>query len=110
MRFVPMTAVALAIAAVLPAQPQLLVPLEPPAPPAACPLPQAAAREPSPAERAARQFRQLQVRGSQLTRAVTTVTRSLAWHDKLDAAARVAAAEGKPILWIQALGTLQGYT
>ena len=110
MHLVPLPLVAFAIAALLPAQPQLLVPLDPPPMPAAVPMAAAVIRELSAAEAAAEAFRKIQVRGSDLTKAVHAVTKTLTWHDKLGDAARAARESGKPILWIQALGTLQGYT
>jgi hypothetical protein len=121
MRIVPLPWVALATAALLPAQkgyvpqpspaqPQLSVPSVPAAQPAGDPMGSGEVRELSAAEKEAQKFRRLQVRGQHLTRAVDTVVKALTWHDKLADAARVAKETGKPILWIQALGTLQGYT
>ena len=110
MQMVPLPLVALAIAALLPAQPQLLIPLDPPPMPAEVPMAAAVARPLTAAEAAAEAFRKMQVRGTALSKAVNTVTKTLTWHDKLGDAARAARESGRPILWIQALGTLQGYT
>ncbi len=49
-----------------------------------------------------------QVAGKALARAVATVT-ALPWLDDLAAARLVAAATGKPVLWLQALGELDGF-
>ncbi len=62
----------------------------------------------SPAAREAQRFRQLRVPGRRVQKAVRKLNR-LHWHKKLKNAARDAAVENKPILWIQALGDLKGY-
>lgn len=49
-----------------------------------------------------------QLAGKDLARAIATVT-SLPWFDDLDAARLESAATGKPILWLQALGDLEGF-
>lgn len=46
--------------------------------------------------------------GKDLKKAVATVTK-LHWHDKLGEARVRAAASGKPILFLQALGDLEGF-
>lgn len=61
------------------------------------------------AERAARDFRNTRVTGPDLSRRVSHVRRSLAWHKSLEAAQKAARAQSKPIVWIQTLGTLEGY-
>lgn len=62
------------------------------------------------AEPAARQeMRNLRLGSTYVRDAVRTLTRRLEWHDDLEDAAEQAAAEGKPILWIQALGNLKGF-
>lgn len=67
-------------------------------------------QKPTEAQVAARQFRGPQVQGRRLLKAVTKVTKQLAWHDDLEEAAAEAAESGKPIFWVQALGDLKGYT
>jgi len=57
----------------------------------------------------AQAFRRLQVPGSKVSRAVKKV-RKLKWHSSLTAASQHARQTKKPIVWIQALGTLKGYT
>ena len=54
--------------------------------------------------------RKTRLEGRDVRRAVTRLVRDLDWHDDLDAALEDAAAAGKPVLWIQALGELDGYT
>ncbi|MBL8727625.1 MAG: hypothetical protein JNM25_04280 [Planctomycetes bacterium] len=49
-----------------------------------------------------------QLAGKELARAIATVT-ALRWYDDLDAARVESAATGKPILWLQALGELDGF-
>lgn len=61
------------------------------------------------AREAAREFRRLRVAGKKVTAAVGKLGR-LRWHKTLPGAARAARSQGKPILWIQALGDLGGYT
>ncbi|MFQ5506484.1 MAG: hypothetical protein ACE5F1_17075 [Planctomycetota bacterium] len=80
---------------------------KPPEPPAPA---KKAARKESPEERAAREFRQKQLLGKQVSRAVRKLVRGAKWHRTLRSAAAAAERSGKPILWIQALGTLAGYT
>jgi hypothetical protein len=57
----------------------------------------------------AQAFRHLQVPGSKVSRAVRKV-RKLKWFSSLAAASQRARLENKPIVWIQALGTLKGQT
>lgn len=73
-------------------------------------LPPAAPRELSPAEKEAEAFRQKQVHGLELKKAVDQVRKSLDWYDDLDAAAKAAAEQKKPIVWIHALGELSGFS
>lgn len=46
--------------------------------------------------------------GKELSAAIATVT-GLTWFDDLDEARLESAATGKPILWLQALGDLEGF-
>lgn len=67
-----------------------------------------------PAEKAkaleeARAFRALKVPGKKVAPAVRKVLR-LRWHKSLKEAAAKAREDHKPILWIQTLGDLRGYT
>ena len=56
------------------------------------------------------EFRGLEVPGKKVRPAVTKVARQLHWHRTLKSAVREARAADKPILWVQALGNLTGYT
>ncbi|MBL8755859.1 MAG: hypothetical protein JNK15_21360 [Planctomycetes bacterium] len=47
--------------------------------------------------------------GKQLKQAVRGVAKSLVWLDSLAEAKAKSAATGKPILWLQALGDLEGF-
>lgn len=58
---------------------------------------------------AAREFQQQRVVGRDLKSSVGRVLGELDWREKLDDARATAAATGKPILWIQALGELDGF-
>jgi hypothetical protein len=51
-----------------------------------------------------------QRRGKEVGTAVRSLLRKLDWHEELEDAAAAAIANGKPILWIQALGELDGFT
>lgn len=55
-------------------------------------------------------FRNLKVSGRDLQRAVGKVVKELDWKSTLRSAQREAMKTGKPIVWIQALGDLRGYT
>lgn len=48
------------------------------------------------------------VHGKDLAKAVKQV-KKLTWHDRLDEACTEALQEGKPVLWIQGLGELDGF-
>ena len=63
----------------------------------------------SEAEQEARAFCAPQLSGQKLAKAVSHVAKELAWQTSLEAAAKLARAQGKPIVWIQALGTLKGF-
>lgn len=58
----------------------------------------------------AKKFRKLEVDGAQVAANVEKLRAELTWHDSLEEALAAAAAEGKPLLWIQALGELDGYS
>ena len=58
----------------------------------------------------AKGFRNLKVSGRDLKRAVGKVVRELDWKQTLRSAQKQAVKTGKPIVWIQALGDLRGYT
>jgi hypothetical protein len=102
---------------------QALVPLDKPAaaavangsrPPARPASPTLDTVSASPEEKAraladAKEFRSLKVPARKVAPAVRKVLR-LRWHKSLRGAAHKARAEHKPILWIQALGDLRGYT
>jgi hypothetical protein len=64
----------------------------------------------SPAETAARTFQQSARRGQEHARGVDRVLKDLKWHKNLADAAKVAQREGKPIVWVQALGDIRGVT
>lgn len=49
-----------------------------------------------------------QIGGKDLKKAVAKV-KALQWHESLPEARALAAATGKPILWLQALGDLEGF-
>lgn len=59
---------------------------------------------------AAEQFSGLHLRGKALRKDLVMVTRGLRWHKLLPAATKQARAEDKPIVWIQALGDIKGFT
>ena len=58
---------------------------------------------------AARAFRQTRVQGKDLARSVDKVVKGLRWFESLNGARSVSAQRGRPILWIQGLGDLDGY-
>ncbi len=53
--------------------------------------------------------RRVGVGGNTVNAAVDAVRSSLDWHSKLGSALRSARVHGKPLLWIQALGDLDGF-
>jgi hypothetical protein len=61
------------------------------------------------ARKAAEAFRRRRVDGAEVSAAVGKLVR-LRWHRALGGAARRARALDKPILWVQALGDLDGFT
>jgi hypothetical protein len=63
----------------------------------------------SSAEQEALQFRSLQIAGNDLKAAVNTVRTSLHWHNNLEQAVADAKNQSKPIVWIHALGELDGF-
>ncbi len=62
------------------------------------------------AHSAARAFQNLVLDGKQVASGVKKLRKELKWHTNLGTAAAQARKENKPILWIQALGKLSGYT
>jgi hypothetical protein len=66
-----------------------------------------------PEERAARQdarrFQWLEVDGNKLEPRVQRLIQDLHWHKTLAAAKKAAVQSGKPILWIHALGDIDGF-
>lgn len=62
-----------------------------------------------PAEERALEFRAVRVVGRDLKSAVQRVVDGLAWHENLLDARANAAATGKPLLWIKALGEIDGF-
>ena len=62
------------------------------------------------ADASAAAFRNLKVSGRDLHSAVGKVVKGLDWKSSLLSARREAVKTGKPIVWIQALGDLRGYT
>lgn len=64
---------------------------------------------PSPAEKAAQEFRDKQVKGRELHQKVDAVLKGVPWFEKLTDASARAASEGKPIFWIQMLGDFDGF-
>lgn len=105
-----LVAASLGLAAAAAAQPQLLVPLTPPAPTPAASSAMKGREEPSPAEQAALAFRSSRVQGQQLHKAVRKVNRELKWFDDLAVAQKAAKATGRPIVWFQVLGDRKGFT
>lgn len=59
---------------------------------------------------AALEFQKLTVPGKEVSAGVRKLRKQLKWHKTLRAASREARGSDKPILWIQALGKLSGYT
>lgn len=56
-----------------------------------------------------RSFRRLEVPGDEVESNVRTLLRKLRWHSSLSGALQSARAKGKPVVWIQALGDLNGF-
>lgn len=67
------------------------------------------ADEPDPAEVRAREFLAKRIKGKDLKRAVERVVADLRWHEKLGDAKAASAASGKPLLWVHALGEIDGF-
>ena len=61
------------------------------------------------ARRDAREFQQLQVPGETVALNVRKLRRELHWHSTLSGALRAGQNQGKPVVWIQALGDLDGF-
>lgn len=68
----------------------------------------APARQPE--AEAAAAFQRQQIKGKELAKRIDKVIKSLHWHEQLVDALAAAAADGKPVLWIQALGDVDGFT
>ena len=71
------------------------------APAGAAPMPQAGGAD---------EFQRLELPGAKVRAGVRKVVSAFTWHRDLDQAASVARAQGKPIVWVQALGELRGLT
>ena len=54
-------------------------------------------------------FRKLQVPGDVVAKRVKKLTTELPWYKTLGGARAAGSAKGKPILWIQALGDVDGF-
>lgn len=75
--------------------------------PSGCPG--APAPAPDPAAAAAKAFREVRIAGDELETAVQRVVKGLDWRsNQLDARA-TAAATDRPVLWVYALGDLEGF-
>ncbi len=61
------------------------------------------------AKREARGFQWVEVDGKKLQPRVQRLIKDLHWHTKLAAAKAEAKRTGKPILWIHALGAIDGF-
>ena len=97
-------------AASLSAQPQLLIPLQSPPSKRAAPMALTAPQgEQTEAQKQARAYRGLRLSGRRLSKAVKGVIRELDWQDDLGTAQQAAQRDEKLILWIQALGDLDGF-
>lgn len=57
----------------------------------------------------ARKFRRLKVSGEQVAKNVRKLTKELKWYKNLGSALAAGRREGKPVVWIQALGDLDGF-
>ena len=53
-------------------------------------------------------FRKLKLKPNEVEQSVAKVT-SLRWHGSLNSALTAGKSSGKPVLWIQALGDLDGF-
>lgn len=62
-----------------------------------------------PAAAAAAEFQQVRVAGRALKDAVRRVVDGLDWYEDLDDALAAGAAAGRPVLWLDALGDLEGF-
>ena len=72
-------------------------------------MPQSA-KELTAAERAAEEFQQTCRHGQKESAQVRRVLVEMTWHKKLAEAAKVATTQHKPIVWVQALGDIRGFT
>ena len=60
-------------------------------------------------KRAARSFRHLKVPGEQVEQNVKKLVSELRWYTSLRAARGAGKAKDKPVVWIQALGDIDGF-
>jgi hypothetical protein len=65
---------------------------------------------PTPAEKKAKEFFDLRIAGDELRKRIEAVLKGLPWQENLLDASAKAAATGKPILWVEALGEVDGLT
>lgn len=61
------------------------------------------------ARQEAREFRQLEVDGDTVAFNVRKLRKGLRWHNTLAGALQSGRNQGKPVVWIQALGDLDGF-
>ena len=58
----------------------------------------------------ATEFRKERADRSEVAAAVGELTKAVKWHTRMRDARKLAQQDGKPIVWIQALGDLKGFT
>jgi hypothetical protein len=56
-----------------------------------------------------RSFRRLEVPGAQVEKNVKRLTKEMTWYSTLSGALAAGRAKNKPVLWIHALGDLDGF-
>lgn len=61
------------------------------------------------AEMSARSFNKLKVSGEDVAKNVERLTTEMRWHKHLGSALAAGREQGKPVVWIQALGDLKGF-
>ncbi len=71
--------------------------------------PQARESDKRESRRDARAFRRLRVSGDEVAKNVRKLTKELRWHKSLSSALASGRRQGKPVVWIQALGDLDGF-
>ena len=57
----------------------------------------------------ARSFNRLTVSGEEVAKNVKRLTKEMHWHKSLASALAAGRQQGKPVVWIQALGDLKGF-